>query len=441
MNERAQALAGTLALFAATVAVLFGVALTTEDEGTGSLGADSVADASLDSEELLDLSLEVAPAVARRVEEIRGLEFGSIPEPQVTDVEELRAKAEKAIGKPKAAEELAAGDAGLKLLGLLEPEQSLAEAATEATAGAAAYYDPKEKELFLLGDAVPAGTAVTEFVLAHELGHALEDHAFGLPKSKASSDDRILAESALVEGSATALMSEYAAKHLAVTDLLSETGALESGAGDLPEIARAQVSFTYFGGGRFVDVLRANADDGWDLIDFAYQRRLPASTEQILHPEKYLEDEGPLAVPAAPDPGTGWEQVDASTVGEFFTREILRLGAVDAAADDAAAGWGGDRYVLYRRKGASRECEAACREDYALVIVWRGDDTGEARELRAGVEVFVEGGLEGSSAGAGAWELDGGWAATGGTRDIVTLALAPTDALAERLARPAAAAN
>ena len=442
MNDSSAALPGTLALFAATVAVIFGVALTRDDEvrtpvSPETAPASDAAGAKLDSAELLDVSVERAPTVARRVAEIRGIRFQKVPEPQVTDTESLRELAEEEVAKPKAAETIAASDAELKLLGMLEPDESLSDVATDVTADAAAYYDPAKEELFLLGDAVPAGPALAEFVLAHELNHGLEDQVFGLPRSSASSDDRILAETALVEGSATALMTEYAAEHLAVTDLLDESSALKSGATDLPPIALAQVTFAYTGGQRFVNELRASANGGWDLIDFAYQRRLPATTEQILHPEKYLDDEGALPVPAVPDPGPGWKEADDGTVGEFFTREILRQDAEEIGADAAAAGWGGDSYRLFTRTGTVAECSSDCRGDNAMAIVWRGDDVGEAIELREGIEGFVERSLEGAEASEGSWELDGGWAAVGGEGDVVTLALAPDEATVDRLARPA----
>lgn len=428
-------LAGALALLAATVAAVFGVALTRDDEVAIPVGTAG-ATATLDSDELLRLSIERAPAVVRRVEEIRGLAFDEVPAPQVTDSDALRELAEDEVSKPKTAETLAESEAQLKLLGLLGPEESLSEVATDTTADAAAYYDPKEKELFLLGDAVPAGVALAEFILAHELNHALEDQAFGLPRSSASSDDRALAESALVEGSATALMSEYALRHVPFTDLLRESAGIESDESDLPPIVLAQVTFAYFGGQRFVEELRAAAEGGWDLVDFAYQRRLPATTEQIIHPEKYLQDEGPVDVPAVPDPGPGWKAADSGSVGEFFTRELLRQDAVEVGADAAAAGWGGDRYRFFRRAGAPIECSDACREDSALAIVWRGDDRAEADELRLALEDFVERSLDGDASGAGAWELEGGWAAVGGVGDVVTLALAPDAATAARLSRP-----
>lgn len=439
MTDERMGLAGTLGLLAATVAVLFAVALSSEGNAGSAVGGSSPgaeAAVGLDADQLLELSVERTPSVARRVAEIRGVEFDDVPEPQVTDVAGLLKLAEGELAKPKVAETIAAGDAELKLLGLLEPEDSLTDVSTEVTAGAAAFYDPKEKELFLLGDAVPAGAALAEFVLAHELNHALEDQAFGLPLSSASNDDRALAETALVEGSATALMTEYAARHLALSDLLGESAGIEGDTSDVPPVILAQVTFAYVGGQAFVDELRASANGGWDLVDFAYQRRLPASTEQILHPEKYLDDEAPLRVDGPPGAGPEWEEVDSGAVGEFVTREILRQDAEEVGADEAAAGWGGDRFRFFRRKGAPTDCIDDCRADYALAIAWRGDDASEAVELRTALEGFVERSLGGASEGEKTWELEGGWAAIDGSGDVATLALAPDDALARRLARP-----
>ena len=427
---------GTLALLAATTAAVFGVALTAEP---GSTGLDSqspaAAGSELDPDALLELGIERAPEVARRVAEIRGIAFEKIPQPQVTDTDALRELAQDEIEKPRVSRSLAAGDASLKLLGLLEPDESLAEVSGDVTASAAAFYDPEEGELFLIGDAVPAGPALTEFVLAHELGHALEDQVYGLPRPSAANDDRVLAESALVEGSATALMAEYAAEHLALPDLLEDSSGIVEETDDLPDIILAQVTFAYISGQRFVEELRASADGGWDLVDFAYQRRLPATSEQILHPEKYLEDEGALTVPAPPGAGPGWEEIDQGAVGEFITREILRQDAEEVGADSAAAGWGGDAYRLFMRNGATSECAETCRENFALVIRWRGDDADEAAELNAALDEYVGRVLHGTASGAGTYELpDAGWATVSGGGDAVSLSLAPERGLARRLA-------
>ena len=66
---------------------------------------------------------------------------------------------------------------------------------------------------------------------------------------------------------------------------------------------------------------------------------LRLSTEPIMHPEKYLRRERPLAVklPARP-PGSGWKRLSGGAVGEFDTRELMRLGVSLADATTAATG-------------------------------------------------------------------------------------------------------
>lgn len=448
VTDRRHALTGTLALLAATVAAVFAIALAVDrdrpvpalaevapEESPGSEPATQ-----LDPDALLELGVEQTPLVSRRVARIRELDFDQVPKPQISDTDRLRAVAERELSRQNVQRRLVAADIELKLLGLLEPEQSLGDVASDVTAAAAAYYDPREGELFLVGDAVPAGAALTEFVLAHELTHALEDQAYGLPRSNGVSDDGTLAETALVEGTATALMMRYSQLHLNPFELAAEAGSLDAGSsGELPRFAEAEVTFTYLAGQRFVDeLLRVGGD--WKLVDFAYQRRLPATTEQILHPEKYLADEGPLEVAGLPTPGPGWKELDSGDLGEFATREILREDAEAVGADAAAAGWGGDRYRLYGLAGAGAGCTDDCRESYAMAIAWRGDDRGEARELATGVRGFAERALGGEasdgSAGESTFELDGGWAAVTLDGDRVGLGFAPTEELAVKLAEP-----
>lgn len=440
MRDTHQGLVGTLALLAAVVALLFALEINGEDRNPPAVATvgDSVVSsgepaAKLDPEALLELGLEQTPVVADRVAEIRELEFKRVPEPQIADSDDLRAVAERQVSRERIKRELEASDAALKLLGLLEPERSLSDVATDVTGLAAAYYDPREKELFLVGDAVPAGPALAEFVLAHELTHALEDQTYGLPRSMGVSDDRALAESAVVEGSATALMQRYALEHLNTLELASEATGVDSGAGDLPRFAEAEVTFTYLAGQRFIDeLLRVGGD--WKLVDFAYQRRLPRSTEQILHPEKYLDDERPLAVPTPPSPRPGWREIDDGDLGEFATREILREDATEVGADAAAAGWGGDAYRLFARRGETSACADSCRSSHSLAIAWRGDDRDEAKQLADALGDFVPRALGGTAQSAGTFMLDGGFAAVSLHGDQVNFGLAPTAPLARRLA-------
>jgi hypothetical protein len=435
VEDPRHALIGTVALLAATVALLFAVALRA-DETPPAIGATEPQEASMDPDRLLALGVGSTPRVARRVEALRRLEFEQVPEPQISEVARLRRLAERALAKPGVRRKVAAGEAELRLLGLLDADQSLSEVATDATALAAAYYDPRREELFLVGGAVPAGPQLAEFILAHELTHALEDQRFGLPESEGLSDDRVLAESALVEGTATALMGEYAAQHLDPFVLASESAAIEAGAGgELPRFAEAEVSFTYFEGARFVEEL-IDLGNEWALVDFAFERRLPATTEQIIHPEKYLDDERGVPVGPPRHPGPEWRTVDTGSLGEFGTREVLRAGEAGLGADRAAAGWGGDRYRLFARRGTDPVCEGDCRSTHALGVAWRGDDPAEARELAAELRRYAALALDGKPRGRGGWVLEGGWAAIGAAGDEVGLGLAPDRATATRLAQP-----
>ena len=80
--------------------------------------------------------------------------------------------------------------------------------------------------------------------------------------------------------------------------------------------------------------------------------RMPESTEQILHPEKYAADEAPVAVdlPAdlATQLGAGWSVPLEDTFGELQIGIWLRESGVaqGGRATAAAAGWGGDRLAV-----------------------------------------------------------------------------------------------
>jgi hypothetical protein len=105
---------------------------------------------------------------------------------------------------------------------------------------------------------------------------------------------------------------------------------------DLPPFLQAQLLFPYTGGMAFVQELVRRARGRWTLVDLADRVRPPDSTEQVLHPEKYLRVEQPLPVSLRVDLGPGWRRTASGTWGEWATRELV--------GEEAAAGWGGDRY-------------------------------------------------------------------------------------------------
>jgi hypothetical protein len=333
--------------------------------------------------------------IARRVEALRELRFERLPEPVTVTAEQARREGLESLDRDYPAERLRADQTVYRLLGLIEADADLRELSGdlfgEAVSG---YYDPRDGRLRVVEG---SGTRVLEeMILAHELGHALEDQRFGLSTEPAT-DDRSLARSALYEGSATALMYAYVDEHFTAEETL---GGLLSSAfedtGDLPPFLQAQLLFAYVAGERFVSNLIRRG--GWKLVDTAFQVRPPASTEQILHPDAYFAADEPQ--PVRIRRVAGWERVHAGTWGELQTRELL------GGSSRAAAGWGGDRYELWRRG-----------DEEALVMRWRWDtprDEAEfAERLRA---VMGERGVVARRGGS------------------VTLAIAAERSVAERLA-------
>ena len=153
--------------------------------------------------------------IARRVEALRGLRFRRPPEPVTVTAAQARREGLADLDRTYPPARRRADEEVLKLLGLLEPEDDLravfGAVLSEQVAG---YYDSRSGRLRVVGG-TGGSAALDELTLAHELTHALEDQRFRLDLEDAGpSGDRALARLALVEGTATAVMFEYAARHL-----------------------------------------------------------------------------------------------------------------------------------------------------------------------------------------------------------------------------------
>jgi hypothetical protein len=342
--------------------------------------------------------------IAARVETLRGLRFSSRPVPQTVSPAQARREGLEDLDRSYPESRRKADEEVLKLLGLIEPGVDLRKiSASVFGEGVAGYYDPRSKRLRIVSGTTP--DALSEMVLSHELTHALEDQRFGLDLQAGASGDAALARLALVEGSATAVMQEYLLRHIGAGKALSGLlgSAFQTGP-DLPKFLENQLIWPYLGGAQFVQELRKTAGGKWTLVDLADRARVPDSTEQVMHPEKWIAVEEPLPVRVDVKLHDDWRRTAEGTFGEWQTRELL------GGDDEAAAGWGGDRYELWQRA----QCDAPpCRADDLLVMRWRWDTVRDAREF------------------ADALKVDGAAVETHG--DTVTLVLAPTPALARRV--------
>jgi hypothetical protein len=387
--------------------------------------------------------------VARRVERLRGLRFDELPRPRTVTPEQARREGLRDLDRSYPEARRRADEEVLKLVGLLEPEHDLREIGSsvfgEQVAG---YYDPRSKRLSVVRRAQgeQGDGALDEITLAHELVHALEDQRFGIDEPSGSTDDASTAYLALVEGTASALMFEYADRHIGVDRTL---GSIVGSAFAMPDMSKlppyvqASLLFPYETGKTFVEELY-RMGGGWKLVDNALRHRPPASTEQVLHPRKWLEVEQPVPVRlrAGELLGEGWERDAAGGLGEWDTRQLLRKGA-GGEARRASEGWGGGRYELWRRGGAEaaagERCAAPCVARSALVLGWTWDTPRDAEEFTQAVPGWLEQGLKARPAGEGSWSLRGGWVAFSSTGRATTVAFAPSERQATLLASRAGA--
>ena len=335
-------------------------------------------------------SVEQRPAtplaeIARRVEILRGVEFSEIPDPVTVSTDQARSEglADLDRGYPEARRR--ADEALYVTLGLLPEGTDLRDVSAsmfgEQVAG---YYDPRNGRLRIVSGAAGSGNRVVdEMVLAHELTHALEDQAFGFSlEALEASDDTGYARRALVEGTATALMYRYVERFFGGEEALGGLLSSAFGVGSttpLPRFVMEGATFPYVQGNLFVQSLYERGGGTWRLVDVALHARPPLSTEQVLHPEKWLRVELPEKVSLGDVKlGPGWTRAASGVFGEWQTAQLIAEGG--PRRPEASAGWGGDRYELWQR-GASEN---------VVVVRWVWDTVRDAREFEPVARVALE---------------------------------------------------
>ncbi len=330
---------------------------------------------------------EAFAAIEAEVLELRGLEAPDIGPAEIIDRKQLARELEEMLAAEWTEEELFRSNLVLRAMGLLSADQDLRELTERLLSDQViGFYDPAERRMVVVSD---EGLSVTaRITYAHEYTHALQDEAFDSfdVREELTDDDAILARQALEEGDASVVMVQWALQHLTPDELREVTTTPVPDMSGIPEWMVAQLEFPYVTGAMFVAALQAGG--GWEGLNDAYTDA-PASTEQVIHPEKYLAREEPLRLeaPALADVfGRGWRDLDATTMGEaMIDIWLTELGAGDAAA--AAAGWGGDRLAV------------ATGLDDAWVMGWRiaWDSATDADEFAATYEVLEPGGDIGSA--------------------------------------------
>jgi hypothetical protein len=301
---------------------------------------------------------EIYAEIRNQVEAIRGLEPTAEVDPVTIDEEQLRKNLQAEFDKENSADDLTFTEETLIVLGLLPAGSSLRQLTLDLQAGqVAGYYSPDRNELFVVSRSGRLGPA-EEVTYAHEFTHQLQDQNFDLGKlglDAANESDRAFAQLALIEGDAVSVQTAWTTANLTPEELGQLLAAsLDPAAIEAlrraPAYLRETSLFPYQEGLNFVSAVIGSG--GYHAVDAAFADP-PTSTEQVLHPDKFMPREAPVDVQLPRDlaktMGAGWSEVGRDTLGELLLRIWLTQNGVPATVGRvAAAGWGGDRVVLLR---------------------------------------------------------------------------------------------
>jgi hypothetical protein len=325
--------------------------------------------------------------IEEQVSDLRGLPIGDEVPRVLIRRENVEQTLRQMLIEQGYAETLADQARSLSALGLIKPTYDLFKYAMNGLAdNIGGFYIPWLRQLFVIGTRFGG---VERFVFAHEFDHALTDQHFeigalGVYPDCLGDGQRCAAIRALVEGDATLLMQQWWQQYAGpqdYQDILRYRPPRQMLPEDYPPpYVSRDLEFPYLEGLSFVEFLHKRGN--WAEVNRVYEN-LPDSTEQILHPEKYLAGEQPIGVVAVPltdTLGADWRLIDDDALGEWMTYLILNAGADLAAQIDnedalkAAQGWGGDHYQVYYNDVTSQT---------VLAAEWIWDTPRDATEFKS----------------------------------------------------------
>ncbi len=370
----------------------------------------SVAVTPLSIDEQMDL-------IQQQVSDFRGLAMTAPLDRALMTSEELQEKVKSEFFVDYTHEDAQNDVKVLSTIGLLEPDYDLLQfyidLYSEQIAG---YFDSETKEMNVISDAGFGG--LERMTYAHEFTHVLQDQNYDLENGLMLNDDYCenhteycQAVTAVIEGDA--VLSEQFWFLMYGTDqdkaeVMDFYAVYESPVYDsAPDYMKQDFMFPYQQGFDFVNGFYN--EKKWDSVEALYQK-LPVSTEQILHPERYPNDVPEEVI--LPDLfgvlGDEWTEIDRNTMGEWYSYLILSAGVDQnwrldqATAGQATEGWGGDTYLYV-------ENEKTQSYIYAWLSTWdTALDADEFLDASLQYGSLRWGSPAGSNSEGNIWALPGG---------------------------------
>jgi hypothetical protein len=349
---------------------------------------------------------EVVARSMARVEQLRGLEFEEDVPVDVVSRETYRAEYASSSNTSPALRTF--DNAKFEALFLVgEDRDSLEVQQSNRGSNVLGFYSPSEDRIVVVSESEEP--QVTETTLGHELVHALQDQYFDLGNSSGETRDAHNARNGVVEGDARYVDSIYDTRcGLAWNCTTQSDGG--GGGGDLHLGIYVMKYFPYSDGPGFVQSLRSG--DDWTAVNDVYGD-LPASAEQVIHPEKYGTD-APTNVSLPDESDEDWTRVSPpgrspyGEVGQASLTAMFAYPAYDESRDGAVVGpreflnfeeggevnssdpinydieytdgWDGDKLWVYEN--------AAGEQAYTWRLVW--DSEADAEEFAEGYRELLE---------------------------------------------------
>lgn len=380
------------------------------------------ADDELDPSEVEALLQEARDAIPD-VEKLRGLEFKFDVEMGVKTREATREFIFGEFDSDEMQDSLRRARVAMLKIGIIAEDLDLGAAVRKVYGDSiGGFYDPDTQSLNLVKTDAEnmseaermnemqmrmMGLSAAQAVMVHELTHALDDQHFdmlNIVDRELADSDTEMAMTCLLEGVAEGVKYDWMLQNFGSSSWNNPMIEQQLGAptddmlGDMegvPGFLIKTLAVPYALGPKFV-IFARKADKGdWGRINAAYEN-LPASMEQILHPEKYFGTEAQLDYPVVfelPDYvallGEGWEEIDNDNFGEYQIRALYedlnkgqRSGTPNAIR--ASEGWDGDRYaIVYDTQGEEFPGFDQPVDANRCLFVWRSrwDTANDAKEF------------------------------------------------------------
>jgi hypothetical protein len=309
---------------------------------------------------------QLASRITTEVSVTRGLKLKRVLELELLQDESFDRALEAARGGTLTPAQERAFLAQVMAFGIADVEALEKQKDQPGFSGFIGLYDPDTQKLFVRVSSASndlAQEAQMQATIAHEVQHALQHQHFGMVDftrflGTFTDWDRLRAMKAVYEGDAELARALFLAggddparaiaEHAAVIRAMSRHGERikEVGFGtnvnETSPFLRSTIVFPYAQGSVFLAKLYETG--GMELVNRVFAHP-PVSTEQVLHPHKYLEGDAPVPIPPPRVPA-GYQLITQGRMGELGVDLLLEQCADAHVSHPAAEGWGGDAFTI-----------------------------------------------------------------------------------------------